>query len=242
VAGGIVVLAKKYDISVSPNKSKALEDLTLKEIDENFLIVLEPGKRVTGTTLPLKKVEPKVNSLIKTIRLQIHELDHATDIFGRRDKTIFARIVNAYTKHDLAAANVFANHLEEIRKTERLMINLRLTFEQISSKLLLEPNLETFASNLASSVSMLESVGTNFECVFPESRRTLDGISSLAKDILIDIGRDGGLTIDFKTANKCAHEILSKTDVEAKRIARDIFPRLPSSIERKTRFEEDTST
>jgi division protein CdvB (Snf7/Vps24/ESCRT-III family) len=53
---------------------------------------------------------------VRRIELQIQRLDNASDRFSERDKSIFVRIVEAYSKHDMPRANVFANELAEIRK------------------------------------------------------------------------------------------------------------------------------
>jgi division protein CdvB (Snf7/Vps24/ESCRT-III family) len=58
----------------------------------------------------------KPNEKTRRIKLQAQKLDKASDRFSERDKSIFTRIVNAYQKHDMPRANVFANELAEIRK------------------------------------------------------------------------------------------------------------------------------
>ena len=83
-------------------------------------------KRMQEAVRPPGPLKPRLDFAVRRIELQVQKLDQATERFSQRDKTIFARIVDAYTKHDTARANVFANELAEIRKMERLIINARL--------------------------------------------------------------------------------------------------------------------
>src|SRR4030042_2042259 len=81
-----------------------------KRDDQPFTKKLEEEVKPPG---PLR---PRLNFAVRRIELQVQKLDQATERFSQRDKTIFARIVDAYTKHDTSRANVFANELGEIRK------------------------------------------------------------------------------------------------------------------------------
>lgn len=65
---------------------------------------------------PLK---PRLDYTIKRMEIQIRKLDKASNRFSERDKSLFARTVKAYSKHDLIRAKVYANELAEIRKTEK---------------------------------------------------------------------------------------------------------------------------
>ncbi|MGB9676384.1 MAG: hypothetical protein ACPL0C_04280, partial [Candidatus Bathyarchaeales archaeon] len=82
--------------------------------------------RIKEAVRPPGPLKPRLDFAVRRIELQIQKLDQATERFSQRDKAIFARIVDAYTKHDTARANVFANELAEIRKMEKLIMNARL--------------------------------------------------------------------------------------------------------------------
>ena len=64
------------------------------------------ANRLKEAVKPPGPLKPRLDFAVRRIELQVQKLDQATDRFGQRDKTIFARIVDAYTKHDTARANV----------------------------------------------------------------------------------------------------------------------------------------
>ena len=66
---------------------------------------------------PLK---PQLKRALTRIEQQIQRLDQESDRFSGRDKSLFTKVVNATSKHDLARANVLANELAEIRKRKQI--------------------------------------------------------------------------------------------------------------------------
>ena len=59
---------------------------------------------------------PRLSFINRRLELQTQKLNQAIERFTQRDKAIFARIVDALTKHDQARANVFSNELVEVRQ------------------------------------------------------------------------------------------------------------------------------
>lgn len=172
---------------------------------------------------------------VRRIELQVQRLDKATERFAERDKRIFARIVDAFTKHDMPRANVFANELAEIRKMEKMMIHARLALEQIVLRLRTVSELGDVVTTLAPAVSVLRSVRNGMTAVFPEAERELGQIGNLLSGIMIDAGQSTGLTINFENANEDAQKILTEAATVAEQKVKEKFPELPSgmpSIER----------
>jgi len=176
---------------------------------------------------PLK---PRLDFAVRRIELQVQKLDQATERFGQRDKTIFARIVDAYTKHDTARANVFANELAEIRKMERLIINARLALEQIVLRLRTVSELGDVVSTLGPAVGVLRSVRAGLVSVFPEAENELGEIGNLLSGIMIEAGQSSGMTLNFDTVNEDAQKILTEAATVAEQKIKEKFPELPPGI------------
>ena len=91
--------------------------------------------RIKEAVKPPGPLKPRLDFAVRRIDLQVQKLDQATERFTQRDKAIFTKIVDAYTKHDSARANVFANELAEVRKMSKLIMNAKLALEQITLRL-----------------------------------------------------------------------------------------------------------
>ncbi len=192
--------------------------------EQPFTSKLKEAVRPPG---PLK---PRLDFAVRRIELQVQKLDQATERFGQRDKTIFARIVDAYTKHDTSRANVFANELAEIRKMEKLIINARLALEQIVLRLRTVSELGDVVSTLGPAVSVLRSVRTGLVSVFPEAENELGEIGNMLSGIMIEAGQSQGMTLSFDTVNEDATKILTEASTVAEQRIKEKFPDLPPGI------------
>ncbi|MEA2090079.1 MAG: Snf7 family protein [Thermoproteota archaeon] len=195
----------------------------------------EPGKQPITTKIkqavrPPGPLKPRLQMAIKRIELQVQRLDRTSERFSERDKSIFSRIVDAYSKHDMARANVFANELAEIRKMEKMIVHARLALEQISLRLSTVSELGGVVTTLAPAIGVLRGVRTGMAKIFPEAERELGSIGNLLNGIIIDAGQSTGLNINFETANADAQRILAEASTIAEEKIKQKFPELPTGI------------
>ena len=188
------------------------------------------SKKVKEAIRPPGPLKPRLDIAVRGIELQIQRLDKASDRFSDRDKSIFARIVNAYSKHDMPRANVFANELAEIRKMERMIMHARLALEQIVLRLKTVSELGDVVTTLAPAIGVLRSVRNGMSTVFPEAERELGQIGNLLSGIVFDAGQSTGLSINFESANEDAQKILNEASTVAEQKIKDKFPELPAGL------------
>jgi division protein CdvB (Snf7/Vps24/ESCRT-III family) len=186
--------------------------------------------RVKEAVKPPGPLKPRLDFAVRRIELQTQKLDQATERFGQRDKTIFARIVDAYTKHDTSRANVFANELAEIRKMEKLIINARLALEQIVLRLRTVSELGDVVSTLGPAVGVLRSVRAGLVSVFPEAENELGEIGNMLSGIMMEAGSGSGMTLNFDSVNEDAGKILNEASTVAEQRIKDKFPELPPGM------------
>ncbi len=186
--------------------------------------------RIRETVKPPGPLKPRLDFAVRRIELQVQKLDQATDRFTQRDKAIFARIVDAYTKHDTSRANVFANELAEVRKMERLIINARLALEQIVLRLRTVSELGDVVSTLGPAVGVLRSVRAGLVSVFPEAENELGEIGNMLSGIMIEAGQGSGMTLNFDAVNEDAQKILTEAATVAEQKIKDKFPDLPAGM------------
>ena len=187
-------------------------------------------ERIKEAVRPPGPLKPRLDQAIRRIEIQIQRLDKASERFSQRDKSIFARIVDAYTKHDMARANVFANELAEIRKMERMIMHARLALEQIVLRLRTVSELGDVVSTLGPAIGVLRTVKSGMANIFPEADRELGQIGNLLSGIMVEAGQNTGTTIDFEAANEDAQKILTEAAAVAEQKIKEKFPELPSGI------------
>lgn len=187
-------------------------------------------ERIKEAVRPPGPLKPRLDMAVRRIELQVQKLDQASERFSQRDKSIFARIVDAYTKHDMARANVFANELAEIRKMERMIMHARLALEQITLRLRTVSELGDVVSTLGPAVGVLRAVKSGMANIFPEAERELGQIGNLLSGIIVEAGQSTGTTINFETANEDAQKILTEAAAVAEQKVKEKFPELPAGI------------
>ncbi len=188
------------------------------------------SNRLKDAVKPPGPLKPRLDLAVRRIELQVQKLDQATDRFSQRDKAIFARIVDAYAKHDTQRANVFANELAEVRKMERLIINARLALEQITLRLRTVSELGDVVSTLGPAVGVLRSVRSGLVSVFPEAENELGEIGNMLSGIMIEAGQGSGMTLNFDTVNEDAGKILTEAATVAEQRIKEKFPDLPQGM------------
>jgi len=215
-------------------------------VSEKFARKWGEGKDETPLTTKIKEairsprpLRPRLDYAIKRIQIQIERLDKATTRFSARDESIFARVVDAYSKHDMARANVFANELAAMRRMEKTIIHSRLALEQIVLRLSTVSELGDVVSTLAPAVGVMRGVRNGMSAVFPEAERELGSIGNLLNGIMVDAGQSTGVTIDFQTASEDAQTILSEAATVAEHKVKEKFPELPTGM---LAFDEASQT
>jgi division protein CdvB (Snf7/Vps24/ESCRT-III family) len=188
------------------------------------------GSKIKDAVRPPGPLKPRLDFAIRRIDLQVQRLDQASDRFTERDKSIFVRIVEAYTKHDMPRASVFANELAEIRKMEKMIMHARLALEQIVLRLKTVSELGDVVTTLAPAVGVLRTVRTGMASIFPEAERELGQIGNLLSGIIVDAGQSTGLTINFETANDDAQKIMTEAASVAEQRIKEKFPDLPAGM------------
>jgi len=186
--------------------------------------------RIKDAVKPPTPLKPRLDFATRRIDLQVQKLDQANERFTQRDRAIFAKIVDAYTKHDSARANVFANELAEVRKMSKLIMNAKLALEQITLRLRTASELGDVVSTLGPAVGVLRSVKSGLVSVFPEAENELGEIGNMLSGIMLEAGQGSGMTLNFDAVNEDAAKILTEAATVAEQKIKDKFPDLPPGM------------
>ncbi len=198
--------------------------------------------KIKEAVRPPGPLKPRLDRAIRRIEVQIQKLDRASERFSQRDKSIFAKIVEAYTQHDMARANILANELAEIRKMEKMIMHAKLALEQIVLRLSTVSELGDIVTTLAPAVSVLRSVRGGMAMIFPEAERELGEIGDLLNGIIIEAGQTTGSTINFEAANEDAQKILNEAATVAEQRIKEKLPELPAGVPTATAEKSTVET
>ena len=183
-----------------------------------------------GTVKPQAPLKPRLDFAVKRLELQMNRLDQANERFTQKDKTLFSKLVDAYTKHDTAHANIYANELAEVRKMAKLTMNARLALDQIALRIKTVSEFGDIVSTLGPAIGVLRGVAVGMVGVLPEAENELADIGNMLSGIMFDAGSGSGMTLNFDSVNEDAAKILSEAATVAEQRVNQNFPDLPTGI------------
>ena len=188
------------------------------------------GTRVKESVRPPGPLKPRLDAAIRSIQLQTQKLDIANQRFQERDRMMFSKVVDAYSKHDIDHAKIYANELAEIRKMSKMLMQAKMALEQIVMRLNTVTELGDIVVTLAPAMGVIRSVRTGISSLLPEAERELGDISTTLSSILIDAGQGAGLSLNFESANEDAMKILNEAAAVAEQKVKEKFPELPAGV------------
>jgi division protein CdvB (Snf7/Vps24/ESCRT-III family) len=188
------------------------------------------NRKVKGAFHPTQSLRPRLQLAINRIEAQAQRLDQTSRKLSERDKALFAKIVEAYQKHDVEHANVFSSELAEIRKTEKTVMHARLALDQMTLRLKTVSELGDMVGALAPIVGVLGSIRTAIVGVLPDAGKELEQIGTMLNGIIMDAGQSSGLTLNFGEASEDAKGILAEAATVVEQRMKDKFPDLPGAV------------
>jgi len=191
-----------------------------------------PGisNRIQESVRPPGPLKPRLDAAVRSIQLQVQKLEIANQRFNERDRMMFSKVVDAYAKHDIDHAKIYANELAEIRKMSKMLMQAKMALEQIVMRLNTVTELGDIVVTLAPAMGVIRNVRTGISSLLPEAERELGDISTTLSSILVDAGQSSGLSLNFDSANEDAMKILNEAATVAEQKVKEKFPELPAGV------------
>jgi division protein CdvB (Snf7/Vps24/ESCRT-III family) len=185
---------------------------------------------IRATVTPPPPLKPRMDNAIRRLDLQIHRLDQASERFSQKDKALFTKIVDAFSKHDSAHANIYANELAEVRKMEKLVMNARLALDQVQLRLKTVTEFGDIVATLGPVIGVLRSVSSGLVGVIPDAENELGDIGNMLSGLMFDVGQSSGFSLNFNSVNEDTAKILDEAAAVAEQKISNNFPDLPSGL------------
>ena len=179
---------------------------------------------------PQQPLKPRMDFAVRRLELQVNKLDQANERFTQKDRTLFAKLVDAYAKHDTARANIYATELAEVRKMAKLVMNAGLALDQVILRIRTCTEFGDIVANLGPAISVLRSVGSCMGGVLPEAENELGEIGNMLSGLMFDAGLSSGSTMNFDSVNEDAAKILNEAATVAEQKVSANFPDLPANL------------
>ena len=185
---------------------------------------------IRNTLQPPPALKPALDAATRKLDFQIQKLDQANERFVQKDKSLFSKLVDAYTQHDTAHANIYATELSELRKMSRLIMNARLALDQVSLRIKTVSELGDVCAMLGPCIGVLRSVSNGIGGVLPEAEGELGDIGNMLSGLMFEAGTSSGMSLNFENVNEDASKILAEAAIVAEQKVSANFPDLPPGM------------
>ena len=188
------------------------------------------GNSIRQTIQPPQPLKPQLDFAVKKLDMQISKLDQANERFTQKDRTLFTKLVDAYSHHDMSHANIYATELAEICKMSKLVMNAKLALDQVSLRIKTVSELGDVVSMLGPCIGVLRSVNSGMGNLLPEAENELGEIGNMLSGLMVEAGTSSGMSLNFNTVNEDTSKILAEAAVVAEQKVNANFPDLPPGM------------
>lgn len=185
--------------------------------------------RIVNVARPQQPLRYKLSVVVKRIEAQIQALDRAINGMMERDKSLFSKVVEAYSSHDIKRATVYANELAEVRKTINLMFNTRLALERVALRLGTIVHLGNAAAVIAPTIDILRDIRSGIASLMPSAEQEIGAIIAMLDEIMVESSQMASAGVEAEPISEEAKRILEEAALVVEEKVKEKFPELVSS-------------
>jgi division protein CdvB (Snf7/Vps24/ESCRT-III family) len=192
--------------------------------DKNRLNTPDKIREVVRTPQPLK---PRIEFAKNKIQLQNQKLDTLLDKLNGKEKSLFNQVVTYLQKHDMQESKMLSNELAQVRKSSKMISQLKMSLEQVHLRLESTIDVGDVMVALGPAIGALTNLRSGLFGVMPEVDTELGEINGVFTEIMMNAGSIGNTSIAFDTSGEDVNKILSEASAVAEQRTNDNFPDVP---------------
>lgn len=192
--------------------------------DRNRLNTSEKIRDAIRTPQPLK---PRIEFAKNRIQSQNQKLDSILDKLNGREKSLFNQVVSHMQKHDLQESKVLSNELAQVRKSSRMISQLKTSLDQVHLRLDSTIDVGNVMAALGPAMGSLTNLRSGLSGVMPEVDTQLGEINGVFTDIMTNAAGIGNTTIAYDANDEDVDKILSEASAVAEQRVNETFPDVP---------------
>jgi division protein CdvB (Snf7/Vps24/ESCRT-III family) len=176
------------------------------------------------TPQPLK---PKIELAKNKIQIQNHKLDTILDKLKGKEKSLFNQVVAHMQIHDMQQGKMLSNELAQVRKTTKMISQLKMALEQIHMRLESTIDIGDVMIAIGPAMGALTRVKSGLSGVMPEVDTELGEINGVFSDIITNAGNMGNASLALDASGEDVDKILAEASAVAEQRMNDNFPDIP---------------
>ena len=192
--------------------------------EKNIMNTSDKIKEAVRTPQPLK---PRIEFAKNRIQSQNQKLDTILDKLNGKEKSLFNQVVNHLQKHDVQESKVLSNELAQVRKSSKLISQLKTSLEQVHLRLDSTVDVGNVMAALGPAMGSLTNLRSGLSGVVPEVDTQLGEINGVFTDIMTSAAGIGNTSIAYDASSEDVDKILSEAGAVAEQRVNENFPDVP---------------
>jgi division protein CdvB (Snf7/Vps24/ESCRT-III family) len=193
-------------------------------VSDNKQNMSERIKQSVGPQQPLK---PRIEFAKNKIQAQNQKLETILEKLRGKEKALFNQVVSALQRHDAQQGKMLSNEIAQIRKTNKMISQLKMALEQIQLRLESTIDLGDVMVAIGPAMGALTRVRSGLAGVMPEVDRELGEINGVFSDIMMSAGSMGNNSFAFDASGEEVDKILAEAGAVAEQRMSESFPDVP---------------
>ena len=185
------------------------------------------SERVKESLGPQQPLKPRIEFAKGKIHAQNQKLDTILEKLKGKEKSLFNQVVSALQKHDAQAGKMVSNEIAQIRKTIKMISQVKMALEQIQLRLETTLDLGDVMVAIGPAMGALTRVRSGLSGVMPEVDRELGEINGVFSDIMMSAGSMGNTQFAFDASGEEVDKILAEAGAVAETRMTESFPDVP---------------
>jgi division protein CdvB (Snf7/Vps24/ESCRT-III family) len=192
--------------------------------EKNTMNTSDKIREAVRTPQPLK---PRIEFAKNRIQSQNQKLDTILDKLNGKEKSLFNQVVNHLQKHDVQESKVLSNELAQVRKSSKLISQLKTSLEQIHLRLDSTMDVGNVMAALGPAMGSLTNLRSGLSGVVPDVDTQLGEINGVFTDIMTSAAGIGNTSIAYDASSEDVDKILSEAGAVAEQRVNENFPDVP---------------
>lgn len=191
---------------------------------ENKATMSEKLKQSIGQQQPLK---PRIELAKKKIQAQNQKLEAILEKLQSKERSLFNQVVFALQKHDTQQGKMISNEIAQVRKTTKMISQLKMSLEQIQLRFESTIDLGEVMVAIGPAMGAVTKVRSGLGGVMPEVDRELGEINGVFSDIMMSAGSLNNPSFAFEAGGEEVEGILAEASAVAEQRMSESFPDVP---------------
>jgi len=194
-------------------------------VNERRLNTSEKIKENLRTQQPLK---PRIEFAKNKMQTQNHKLNNILENLRGKEKTLFNQVVLNLQKHDAQQVKMMSNELAQIKRTTKMISQVKMSVEQIQLRLESTIDIGDVMTSIGPAVGALTRVRSGMSGVMSEVDTELVEVDRAFSDIIMNVGSiDNNASFTFDAGGEDVDRILVEASAVVEQKMNENFPDVP---------------